>query len=430
MAAWFFNAERKIKSADAALAKGFFYEALKEYKAILKKETDNKMILMQAENGSKKAREGLIKAQLAEAERLLGENDPVEAAECCRNAVDLAGADLDSKEAKKMLARLMPGMDESLDSEIGVDTKPSGGAVLRPACGCRAEVCELDPSVPLDIDKDELFELYLNAYPEERAEELRHLGSVFRDAFLLTQEGKGAEASDRFAEASAEEAGRPMFRFHQAQALYSCGRDEEALKILEDLPLPEDLRPVRTELRTGLFWRLKQVENAENEARQLAAMAPDDLGSSHLYAQILAAQGKYQESLDILDEWLDPGQVVPPIDMLVIQLNLKLDRVDEARQLLERAVNQYFHNSLSRKNQSPVNESFGLGTRMFTPQEDEDNAENPFPLWAGRTLLNLYIKHQEEPDRVNGLVETLIMFDPGAEVEYRDRFENYVNSWE
>jgi thioredoxin-like negative regulator of GroEL len=430
MPAWFFNAERTLKNSDKALAKGFFYDALKGYKAVLKKENDNKMILMQAEAGAQKAREGLMRKQLDEAQRLMGEGDLVEAAESCRNAIDLAGADLDKREAEQLLARLLPESDDSLDDDIGVETAPAGGAVISPACGCRPEVRELDDAAGLDIDKDELFELYLNAYPEERAGELRRLGTVFRDAFLLTQEGKGAEAAERFDAAPPEEAAHPLFRFHHAQALYACDRDDEALRLLEDLSLPADLQPVRAELRTVLFWRMQQVEEAEQEARRLAEMAPGDLGSSHLYAQILAAQGKYEQALDILLDWLDPGQVVPPVDMLAIQLYLKLGRVDEARELLERAADQYFHNSLSRKNQQQVNQSFGLGTRMFTPQEDEDDAENPFPLWAGRTLLNLYLRHREEPDRVGGLVETLIMFDPGSEVEYRDRFDKYVNSRE
>jgi tetratricopeptide (TPR) repeat protein len=436
MSPWLFNAEKKLKAADEDLARGLYYDAMRAYKQILKKEKNNTMVLGQADAGLRKARQGLMELQTAEAKKFLDEGDGVQAAECCRNAIDLAGTDLRAKEAEKILATLLQGSTEEEDvTSPDVSVRTEGIPEERVATSQEIEDADRETerqeervASPTGIEKEDLFRLYLESLPEDRAEILANFGPEFRDGYVLTQQGKPEEALERYEEAPSLAARHPIFLFHKSQALYSCGRDKEALEILESLDLPEDLRRLRAELRTVLYWRLDEAEKSEAEARELHSMTPDDITTAHLYAQVLTSNGKHKEALDILIPWVDPVQVIPQIDRLVIQLCLELDLIDDAMDLLEKAVNRYFHDSLSMPAEGQLGRVFGAGPGV-SPSVAPEPSES-FPLWAARKLLDLYIEHDVGPDEVGKLVETLVMFDPESEVEYRDRLSRYLDEEE
>jgi tetratricopeptide (TPR) repeat protein len=415
MGPWLFNSEKKLKRADADLSDGLFYDAMRAYKDILKKEKNNAWVRAQAEAGLVKARQGLVGLQTEEAKRLLKDGDRMEALECCRNAIELAGSDLRATEAKSILSTILPessetadeALEEMVDLEAPTEDEDGAGAT------------------PPEIGKEDLFQLYLNSLPDEWAETLAGFGPAFRDGYLLVQQGRAEEGLERLAEAPDQV--HPLFRFHKAQALFTCGRDKEALEALADLDLPDDLMRIRAELRTVLFWRLGEGEKSEKEARWLHEAAPDDMSAAHLYAQVLASNQKYGEALGLLKPWIHPAQIIPALDQMVIQLCLKLDEIDDATVLLERAVTKYFHDSLSSGCGSQVGRSFGLGARAFPSVEKVEPVE-PYPLWAARKLLDLYIEHGEAPEKVEDLVETLIMYDPESELEYRERLNAYLDS--
>jgi tetratricopeptide (TPR) repeat protein len=419
MAPLFFNAAKKLHQAEEALAKGLFYDAMLAFQAVLKKEKADPSIEMRASGGLSQARKALMEIQISAAQGFLEEGNKREAAECCRNAIELAGRDHDPKAARDLLAAALSGSNAA---------EPDDDAGLLSGDDFGPEEDE-DPGVPIEeagIDSEELFTLYLSSYPEDRAAHLRGLGPEFRDGFLHVQQGRAEKALASFDGAPPGPCADPIFRLHRAQALYVLGDDARAREILDALDLPEDLRRGQAELLTAVAARQGDLDTSEAVARALASGLPDDLDAAQLLAQVLTSRRKFDEALDILLPFLDPAHVTPEIDGFIVRLLLELGRTEESVEILERAVRKSFHESLSRRATGRAGSLFpggglaGLGLAggagPAPPPED-------FPLWAARTLLKLYTENRVDPRKVEKLVDSLVLLDPDSEAEYWDRLE-------
>ncbi|MBD3333880.1 MAG: hypothetical protein GF355_00005 [Candidatus Eisenbacteria bacterium] len=415
MSPLFFNPDKKLKSADEALAKGFHYDALKIYRSVLKRAGDDPTVASRAEEGRRRARHGLMERQLEEAQGLWDDDRYMEAIECAENAVDLADDDGNRRRADDLLERIKEAGNEALRAP---PADPGGGTT------CAAPLVADD--APADVGEEDLFQLYLETLPEERAETYRSFGEDFSRAYILTQQGRGNEALEHYDALPDDVRRHPLVRLLEGQALGLAGRDEAVLEALDMRGLPEDLEPVRLELKAMALWKLNRRDEAEAAARDLVAAAPEDVRAAHILAQFQAAAGESAEALATLEPWIHPTEPVPEIDHLAIRLQLQTGRQDEAVKLLERTVERYFHNSLSRSCGRQVNPSFGLQADVFPAAGSSEDAADS-PRWAARTLLELYLS-RDEPDegKVRELVESLIMYDPAGEIEYRDKLERYL----
>ncbi|MBD3335338.1 MAG: hypothetical protein GF355_07455 [Candidatus Eisenbacteria bacterium] len=411
----FFNPQKKLKNADEALANGFHYDALKIYRSVLKRTGDDPTVAPRAEEGRRKARRGLMERQLEEARGLWDDGRYVEAIECAENAVDLADDDGDRRRAGELLERIKAAGNQALRARPDV---PGGGTA------CAAPL--VTDEAPADVGEEDLFQLYLDTLPEERAETYRSFGEVFSHAYVLTQQGRGSEALEHYDTLPDDVRRHPLVRLLEGQALGLAGRDAAALETLAMHGLPEDLEPVRLELKAAALWKLGRRDEAEAAAREMVAAAPEDVRAAHILAQFQAAAGKAEEALATLAPWIHPTEVIPEIDRLAIWLQLQTGRQDDAVAILERTVKRYFHHSLSRSCGRQVNPSFGLQADVFPAPGSEDAAAD-LPRWAARTLLDLYLSRDEpDEDKVRELVESLIMYDPAGEIEYRDKLERYL----
>lgn len=418
----FFNSQKKLREGEDDLARGLFYDALRAFQSVLKRERGDLMIRGRAETGVREAKRGLMRLQLEEARRLLENGKKVDAAECCRNAIELAGGGVEAKEARELLAQIVP--DEWDGSpEDGVATPAEDGPAPGDADDGAATGFDSD-----DIDPEDLFELHLSSLPEERAETLRGFGPEFRAAFLMSQQGRFTEALDAFARVPEDVAKHPLLRFEVAQAAHACGRHEDALKALEDIALPDELERARLEIRAVAFRALGVNDKAEAEALRLLAAAPDDESVAYLCARILTANGKNDAALDVLLPWIDPLRPRPAINQLAVTLFLRLGRTDDAVEILEREVKRYFHESLSMPHEARVSQVIMGDTAQDLSPPGGPKDPIPFPLWAGRTLLALYLERDTEHRKIAALVDTLSMYDPESEVQYRQRFEEWLDA--
>ncbi len=389
-----FNAEKKLKKGSDFLEKGIYYEARRTFEEIIVRDGVDPWIVEQAKAGWRRARESLMENQVAEARRLVQAGEIDEAAECCRAAVEQAGSDIDAGEAAKLLAELEQGLGAAQKILEGIDDLPD-----RPA----------EPNVEGEVEEEivagpeALFEVLLQPLPKEQAEAFRSFGQPFRDGYLHLQEGRPKEALACFDAIPEEIARDPLARLERAQALMVDERDEDALGELENLDLPVGLQRRRQEMRVVLLHRTDRGEDAEQEARAVWDGAREDPEAITLYADILLRNEKPREVLELIEPLRTPN-LDPEIGRLLVGAQIGAGQVQEARDLLEETVEQFF--------QTPG----GLHSR--------------FPLWAARELFALYVGVNEEPKRVRSLVQHLIHHDPGSANIYKGTLAKYAEDRE
>jgi hypothetical protein len=335
----------------------------------------------------------MIDMQTEEAERHLRGGDIPAAIGCWQAVVELGGDDIDATAAREMLARHAGASTDHEKLLAGLDA-------IAPVEEIPQEEGEAGEEYYGD-DPGEIFEVYLQTLPEKQAEAYRTLGEPFRDGFLLIQEGKAREALERFAAAGEAQEVQPYFRLERAQALLLDEQSVEALRDLDAMEIPEEVRRRVAEMRTILLERLGRHEDAEAEAARIWEQ-DKDADAAILYGELLVDHSRFDRALEIVKPFVHPGRPQPDVDRLAARAYAGTGKTREARDLLERAVESYF--------QGPV------GMRD-APQ---------FPLWAVRELLALYVAQKEEPEKVRSLVQHLIRHDPASAESYKGILAEYA----
>jgi tetratricopeptide (TPR) repeat protein len=391
-----FNAEKKLAKGQEQLAKGHYYEARLTFEEILVHDNVEAGIIGQAKDGRRKVRLALIDLQKGEADQYLRAGEIPQALDCWRAIVDLAGDELDSTEAKAMLAKY--GGEKGPHAKIleGLDA-------VAPVATLPAE--DEGEEEYFGDDPEEIFEVYLQTLPDEQAEAYRALGGPFREGYLLIQQGNAAEALEHFASADGDALKSPYLHLESAQALLLSNQNERALQTIDSIEPPKEVRRRVAEMRAILLERLGRGEEAESEALRVWEEGKD-ADAALLYAEILLDHQQFDRALDVLKPFVHPSRPQAEIDRLAAKAYAGLGRIEDVRNLLERAVETFF--------QGPV------GIRDAPA----------FPLWAARDLLDLYTAVGEAPEKVRSLAQHLIRHDPDAGEVYRGALSAYVRKLE
>ncbi len=386
-----FNPEKRIAKGDEELAKGFYYDARMIYEDILRREGIPDAVRARAKEGWRKARAALIEAQIDEAKRQLAAGDEEEAAQSCRSAIEQADEDLDASEARAMLEKISGGSPEAQRAALLKHLVESGAAEAVPPR-------EVDGAEPEEIvtggSDEEVFEVYMNAFPEEIADRYRAFGPEFRFAYVKLQEGKTDEALELLDSTPEGIRDDPLLRLERGQALLLADRNDEALQAIEGIALPKEIDARRSHMRVILLERLDRREEAEADVKRLWTADPVNPDVTVLYGEILIAAGKHQEALDLLRPFKREGRPQPELDNLIAQAYRGAGMVAEAQLLLERTVERYFQGG------------YASGDMQR------------FPIWAARQLLDIYVSTGQDPERTEALRNHLVKQDPGNAERY------------
>ena len=272
-----FNAEKKLKKANDCLAKGFYYDAKVAFEEIIARGDLQEPTVSQAREGWRRARQALMEEQIAEAKRYFEVGEAEQALGCCEAALEQAGNDLDASEAKELLERVKQGETRAAKLLRGLDEiKAAGG---------------LAPESEDDIDAvaagpEALFEVLLQSLPTDQAEAYHRFGPEFREGFLDLQEGRAKEALASFSRVGQEVEVNPYFRLEKSQALMQDEQWEEALHLLDDLELPEEVERRRLEMKVVVLQRLQRGDEAVQAARGLWEKSREDPDVAVLYAEV------------------------------------------------------------------------------------------------------------------------------------------------
>lgn len=390
-----FNAEKKLAKARENLQKGFFYESRMAFEEILKREDVDGGIRSQAKEGWRSARQGMIAEQMEEARRLIRAEERDSALESLQTVVEIADTDLDCAEAKAMIAELTRAEEGAADALRGLEVPvPAAVEMVEDADG---------DGVGFGESPDDLLEVYLGAMPEEIAETYRGLGTEFRDAFLMLQQGEPAEAARLFESVPAERKGDPVVRLEWGQALLLLDRNEESLELLQNIALPPALERRRAEMATILLDRLGRRSEAEAEARRLYAAHGQEAEVALFFGDIMVGHGQFDDALAALKPFIPAGDP-PEVIALAARAHLAKGEIEEGKGLLEQALEIFF--------QGP-----GLGGRA--PR---------FPIAAARELLSFRIQSGAEMESVRSLAQHLINNDPGSSEAYLETVRRYAES--
>jgi hypothetical protein len=129
----------------------------------------------------------------------------------------------------------------------------------------------------------------------------------------------------------------------------------------------------------------------------------EDQDAAILYTEILLENERAQEAENVIKPLHTPHHN-PEVDSLLVRAYSELGKGQDARELLEPAVEGFFQNPVAYHRR--------------------------FPLWAARELLALYIAVGEEPKQVRAIVQHLISYDPGSAEEYKAMLKKYVEERE
>jgi predicted Zn-dependent protease len=390
-----FNAQKKLSKANEHLAKGNHYEARMAFEEIILRKGVPALIVDQARSGYRKARQALMENLIEEAKRLVRGGETDAAREACAAAIEQAGEDLEADEAKELLERLDEGQTEAARLLEGLDQ-------LADSQELPAEKAESEEAAPMD-GAEELFEALLLPLPEEQAEAFRSFGPEFKSGYLLLQEGRAEEALEQFALAPEDVASNQYFRLENAQAFMFSRRYEEALRTLEGLDLPEEHERRLSEMRIYLLNKLERGDEAIEQARQMWEESGADRETALLYTEMLLENGRAQEAEEVIKPLHSPHPD-PEVDSLLVRAYVQLEKTQDARDLLEPAVEGFFQNPIAYQRR--------------------------FPIWAARDLLALYIGVGEEPQSVRSIVQHLIRYDPESAEEYKAALKRYVEERE
>jgi tetratricopeptide (TPR) repeat protein len=403
-----FNAEKKLAKAKELLTRGLAYDARLAFEEIIMRGDVDPGIAGQARGGWREARGLLVANQLEQAAEHLAAGDREQARESCLAAIEQAGEDLDSGEARALLARV--------EKELGKPTRTLLEGIAAPARPAEPDAAEGEEEEEgeatgagqgeegsFDQDPEALFEVHLGALPDEQADRLRSFGPEFRDGYLALQEGRVEEALECFEAAPSSVAADPYFKLEMALVLHQLRSDGDALEMIEGLDLDGPAGRRRTELQVSILDRLDRAEEAEQQARALWEISGHDTPSSLLYGELLLLHKEFDRALEVVRPLVHAGRPQPEIDRLVARAYRATGRTEDARQLLERALEVHFQG--------------GMGLHA-----------TGFPVWAAWELLDLYIAIEEEPRAIRAIANHLMQQDPESSETVRKILERHART--
>jgi putative thioredoxin len=149
---------------------------------------------------------------------------------------------------------------------------------------------------------------FVGVHPEDKLREW--LNSFLPSkADELLKKGRGLEASDpkgalaAFREAAALDAANDAIKIALARVLLKLNLDDESRKIIADLEARGYLEPDAERVKSQLELRAAAAEAGPlDEARKIAAAAPNDLNLQLKLADALAVANRHEEALKILLE--------------------------------------------------------------------------------------------------------------------------------
>jgi len=401
---------KRLERAEAALARGEVFEAFRDFTELMSRlDRLSDGDASRARAGHRRAREKLIAARMAEAERMLAAGETDAAEDNCQTALDLAGDDLDTTEILHFQHRLStpprPVARTSHWEEETVRDLPTARPPAPAEHPLEAPSSELDP---------EWIEAHLGSLGEATATHYRSLGPDFLAAYLALAEGDGERAVAHFEALPPELARDPAVMVESAHALLLTGRPQEAIDRLDQLEgrvAPEErgkstdsfssrIRFLRIEAyrAMGPSHASRAVAAAREFVAQLAEPSP---AADALLAWALLEAGDAEEAYTVARPWLRAGTQIEEILVPAAHAAGVLGRPDEARELLENLLKTRFHRSLQRE--EPVE----------------------FPIEAGRKLLALYLEDKEagqapDPAAIRTLVLHLLDHDPERAEAYHE----------
>lgn len=385
-----FNAEKKLAKAQEHLARGDNYEARRGFEEILLRQGVPESLRSVAKDGWMRARRGMMEVQLRDAESYEQQGELESAAESLRTAIEIAEDDLDTGNARENLRKI--------ERLIETGVKPGARARVAPVAVHPAASAVVETSGQeepyLRDDPEQFFEVYLQTLHEEDAEAYRGLGDGFREAYLALQEGRAEEAMELFDELPPGVRHAPACRLERAQTLLLLRKNEEAYDELHGLEMPHTGRRV-AEMRTVLLARMERNEEALTLAKGVWENAKD-MDAAILYGEQLLVTGQYEETRALLKPFVDVSRPNAEVDTLLSRAYVGAGSLDDARELLERALEAHFQ---------------GVGAA--------GRDANAFPVWAAKELLPLYVKIGESSETIRQTIQHLILHDPEGAEEYR-----------
>jgi hypothetical protein len=434
--------QKKLEKARGFLAVEAWYDALRLFDEALESAAKlGEGERSEARAGRSRCRREMMMLRLEEAEALLAAGDPEGARDRAQTAADLAEPEFDTSALRELQERIdapvrgFSGgrMEEEMAQD---DLLPEGTgrapleAHLLPAPV--PEVAALNDAEFYGEDPAALFELHLESMSPRTAELFRQLGPDFRLGYLATVGGDGARAMQKFDSVDWIDVRHPAALRAKANALLLAGRAEECLQLLDAMApaepdgaagegsaaeeleeagparsLPdgvteEDLHEFlagegeRRYLRVEALRALQRLDEAVEAARSLAdAQAEPRLTTEALLGWTLIEAGRAREAWDRLKPKLGAMGYHEEILVPAAQAAVLLGNDGEARRMLEDLIQFRMERSLVR------------------------GQEIDFPIEAGRKLLELYLRDEEDAAVTRTLVLHLVDHDAARAEEYR-----------
>lgn len=388
-----FNADKKMNRGRKALADGDFYEALKNFEEVEKRDGIDAGIHAEAASEARRVRGIMIDQRLLEATNFLEAGEMEAARDRLETARDLAGTDLPRHAIEAGFAALertrvdTASLRDAAQSPLAVDDTPA-----LPEEPSEAELFGAD----LEIE----FGMLMDTLPASLAEIFQAQPLDFRKAYVAMAKGAPRAALRHLELLNWNPPPHPAIGIERARAELMTGAARPALERLEGmsehLTLPE-LRHDADVLRIEALRDLERYAEAADLAATMAPEAPGrDAAADVLLATTLIEAGRPDDAMDRIEPWLRSAQPSDEAHVIAAQAMRLQGRGEEAIPQLEGLIQGRIHASL------------GSGK------------EPAFPVEPGRVLLQLYMEHgSADPRKVRALALHLLDFDPTRGEQYR-----------
>ena len=438
--------QKKLEKGRAAFAQRRWFEAMGLFEDVVDSGKLSAGEESEARAGIRSCRERMMEERIAEADALRQAGDLEAARDRCATALDLAGDDLDRGPVEELLRRIDaparkvgPG---GLETASEPDLLPDPDATVRPIPTLLDRMKPAaEPEPPSDEeffgdDPEHLFGIHLETLLPATADRFRAYGRDFMFGYLATVGGDGRRATRFFERLDWTGIDHPAARRARANALLLAERPDECLAILDGMPsltleelrgegigdvvgsnagvpggspdaTAESVSPERLEtlagegerryLRVEALRALERYDEAVEEARALVgATRGDSPVAESLLGWVLIEAGRAEEAQSRLTALLKKIGYNEEILVPAAQAAVVLGDEAEARSLLEELIQLRMERSLTH------------------------GRELDFPVEAGRRLLDLYLRTEEGPEKVQPLLLHLIDHDPPNGERYRD----------
>lgn len=387
-----FNADKKLSRARKALAEGDFYEALKNFEEVEKRQDVEAGVRAEAASEGKRVRGLMVDQRVLEARTLLSAGELEAARDRLETARDLAGSDLPRDAIEAGFAAL---------ERTSVDAAAAHEAAQSPLHN------EDAPRLPEEPEEGDLFgsdfetefALLLDTLPPGLANVFREQSLDFRKAYIALAKGAPRTALRYLDHLVWDPLPDPAVAVERARAELMTGAARQALERLEGLP---DLSMVEVRhdadvLKIEALRDLERYGEAVELAKALAPPEPGrDRGADSMLATTLLEAGRPDEALDRIEPWLRSAQPSDEVHVLAAHAMRLQGRGEEAIPQLEALI------------QGSIQASLGSGK------------EPTFPVEPARALLELYLElGSPDPRKVRVLALHLLDFDPNRGEQYR-----------